>query len=64
MEIPLKTPITLFVRVKGPRGERELKVILNTFATHMAIPFRDAFRLGYSPLDPHEPIRCGHNPAA
>ena len=57
IELPLKTPITLFVKIKGERGERELQAILDTHATHMTIPYQHAVQLGYNPLfDPISPM--------
>ncbi len=47
VELPLKTPITIFVRVKGERGEREFQAILSTGSTPAVISKIDAMQLGY-----------------
>jgi clan AA aspartic protease (TIGR02281 family) len=49
MRIPVapRTPITLYVRVAGPCGEREFLSVLDTGATYTLLPTEDAIELGY-----------------
>jgi len=47
MELPLKTPITFFVRIKGETGVRELRAVLDTGSAYTLIPKKDAIQLGY-----------------
>jgi predicted aspartyl protease len=58
IEIPLKSPLTFFVRLKGERGVRELRATLKPFATLTVVPYRDMLRLGYPVVfDPRVPQR-------
>jgi len=57
MELPLKTPITLFVRIKGNTGTRELRAVLDTGSAYTLIPKKDVLQLGYQAwYDPLAPI--------
>ena len=40
-------PITLFVRIKGAKGVREIKAVLDTGSQYCIIPLQDARQLGY-----------------
>jgi clan AA aspartic protease (TIGR02281 family) len=49
MELPLKHPTTLFVRVIGLSGKtRELRAVLSTGSTVCLLPVKDAIQLGYT----------------
>lgn len=53
MKIPLKIPITLFVRVFGKKGLRELLSVLDWIPAqliHTLIPWEDVIQLGYDPF--------------
>ena len=47
IKISADEPIVFFVRVKGPKGIREFRAILDTGSTYSAIPLQDAQQLGY-----------------
>lgn len=49
MKIPIdkEKPLTLFVRIKGPRGVRELRAVLDTGSSLCTIPITDAREIGY-----------------
>jgi len=49
-----ENPATFFVRVRGPRGVRELRAILDTGSTLCTIPITDARELGYATF--YDPI--------
>ncbi len=60
IELPLKTPITLFVRIVGEKATRELRAVLDTGSTYTLIPKKDAIQLGYTTLyDPLVPSLGG-----
>ncbi len=40
-------PITAFVRIKGEKGVREVRAIIDTGSLYSVIPLQDARRLGY-----------------
>ena len=40
-------PIVFFIRVKGPKGIREFRAVLDTGSTDSLIPLQDARALGY-----------------
>jgi predicted aspartyl protease len=40
-------PITLFVRIKGAKGVREMRAVLDTGSQYCLIPLQDARQLGY-----------------
>ena len=50
MKIKISTdePIVLFVRIKGQKGVREFRAILDTGSTDCAIPLQVARELGYN----------------
>ena len=45
--ISANEPITLFVRIKGNKGTRELRAILDTGSQFCVVPMVDAIQLGY-----------------
>ena len=47
IKISADEPIVFFVRVKGPKGVREFRAILDTGSTDSSIPLQDARQLGY-----------------
>ena len=47
-------PITLFVRVKGSRGVRELRAVLDTGSSLCTVPVTDAREIGYAAF--YDPI--------
>jgi len=47
-------PITFFVRIRGPRGVRELRAILDTGSSVCTIPVTDAREIGYEAF--YDPI--------
>lgn len=47
MKLTLTNPPTFFVRVKGERGVREYRAVLDTGCTYCMIPKKDAVGLGY-----------------
>ena len=47
IRISKENPITFFVRVKGPRGIRELRAVLSTGSSLCTIPSTDAREIGY-----------------
>ncbi|MFQ6084838.1 MAG: TIGR02281 family clan AA aspartic protease [Candidatus Bathyarchaeia archaeon] len=56
VELPLETPITLFVRIVGEKTTRELRAVLDTGSMYSLIPREDAVQLGYTTLyDPLQP---------
>jgi len=48
LKISADEPIVFFVRVKGPKGTREFRAVLDTGATDCIIPLQDARALGYN----------------
>ena len=40
-------PITVFVRIKGNRGTRELRAIIDTGSQYCLVPMIDALKIGY-----------------
>ncbi|MCL2149892.1 MAG: retropepsin-like domain-containing protein [Dehalococcoidia bacterium] len=48
------SPITFFVRVKGPRAGRELRALLDTGSSLCTIPATDAREIGYAAF--YDPI--------
>ncbi len=56
LKIEAGKPITLFVRIKGEKGVREIRAVLDTGSQYCVIPLQDARQLGYdayfSPDDP------------
>lgn len=47
IRINKENPLTFFVRVKGSRGERELRAVLSTGSSLCTIPPTDAREIGY-----------------
>ncbi len=47
IKISADEPIVFFVRVKGPKGVREFRAVLDTGSTDSLIPLQDARDLGY-----------------
>jgi predicted aspartyl protease len=47
IKISADEPIVFFIRIKGPKGIREFRAILDTGSTYCAIPLQDARELGY-----------------
>ena len=47
IKISADEPIVFFIRVKGPKGVREFRAILDTGSTYSTIPLQDARELGY-----------------
>lgn len=48
IELPLKTPITVFVQIVGLNGKvRELQAVLDTGSVYTLIYWKDAIQLGY-----------------
>lgn len=41
-------PISLFIRIKGDKGTRELRAILDTGSQYCVIPMIDAMQIGYN----------------
>jgi predicted aspartyl protease len=41
-------PITLFVQLKGPRGTREFRAVVDTGCIECIVPLQDARNLGYN----------------
>lgn len=54
MRLPLTIPPTLFVRIRGERGVREYRAVLDTGCAYCMIPRKDALDLGYPAT--YEPI--------
>ena len=48
IKISAEEPIVFFVKVKGPRGEREFRAVLDTGSTECTVPVQDARALGYN----------------
>ncbi|RJO60576.1 MAG: hypothetical protein C4542_08825 [Dehalococcoidia bacterium] len=48
MMISADKPIVFFVRVKGPKGIREFRAVLDTGSTDCLVPLQDARALGYA----------------
>ena len=48
ISIEKEKPITLFVRLKGPRGIRELRAVLDTGSSWCTVPITDAREIGYA----------------
>jgi len=55
-------PIMLFVRIKGPKGSREYRAVLDTGSQYCVIPLQDARDLGYDtyvhPDDPGDGVKA------
>ncbi len=54
IKINKEVPITFFVRIKGPRGVRELRAVLDTGSSLCTIPTTDAREIGYEAF--YDPI--------
>jgi predicted aspartyl protease len=48
IKISSDEPIVFFVRVKGPKGTREFRAVLDTGCTDCSIALQDARALGYN----------------
>jgi predicted aspartyl protease len=48
IKINPEEPITFFVRMKGPKGTREFRAVLDTGCTDCCVPLQDARNLGYN----------------
>ena len=48
LKISEDKPIVFFVQIKGPRGTREFRAVLDTGCTDCIIPRQDARALGYN----------------
>lgn len=60
LKISADKPITLFVRVKGPKGVREFRAVVDTGSTDCLIPLQDARALGYDAyFDPFTRVGVG-----
>jgi len=47
IKISANEPIIFFIRVRGPKGVREFRAVLDTGSTDCVIPLQDARELGY-----------------
>lgn len=64
MKLPLTNPPVFFVKVKGVRGDRELRAVLSTGATMCMIRRADAMELGYpAQYEPWMPFMGEGGPA-
>ena len=60
IKISAEEPIVFFIRVKGPKGTREFRAVLDTGATDCLVPLQDARALGYDAyFDPFTRVGVG-----
>jgi predicted aspartyl protease len=60
LKISEDKPVVVFVRIKGPKGVRELRAVIDTGSTDCLIPLQDARSLGYDAyFDPFTRVGVG-----
>jgi predicted aspartyl protease len=60
IKVSAEEPIVFFIRVKGPKGIREFRAVLDTGSTYCLVPLQDARDLGYDAyFDPFTRVGTG-----